>query len=291
MDAALLEHFALPLLERLRGRGQGGRRPVIALNAPVGAGKTTLCRLLAGLAPGLDLQLAVASIDDLYLPWAERQQALAGNPFGVSRVPPGSHDPGLLCDRLDAWRAGGPLRLPRFDKTLRRGEGDRCADREEQADALLLEGWLLGCRPLGAALQPALGEVAGRLTHLELGWLPHWDRALANYLQLWQRCDELWLMHPLDWRWPRRWRFQAEARQRRQGGNTLSATALDQLVRASLCSLPPELYQQPLLVSFETPDLDRSSTSRTEGSVIPIGTAALLDQRRRLQTLLQAAPG
>jgi D-glycerate 3-kinase len=98
-------------------------------------------------------------------------------------------------------------------------------------------------------------------------------------------------MHPLDWRWPRRWRFQAEARQRRQGGNTLSATALDQLVRASLCSLPPELYQQPLLVSFETPDLDRSSTSRTEGSVIPIGTAALLDQRRRLQTLLQPAPG
>jgi D-glycerate 3-kinase len=299
LDPVLLHGFALPLLERLQQLAAAGGRPVLALNAPVGAGKTTLCRLLAQLAPLLGVRLAVASIDDLYLPWAQRQQAMAGNPFGVTRVPPGSHDPALLCERLEHWRAGGALRLPRFDKTLRDGEGDRCADRiEPAANALLLEGWLLGCQPLGPALAPHLlqhtGGPCGHLHEEERCWLPHWDRALEAYLPLWQHCQELWLMHPLHWRLPRRWRFQAEARQRRKGGNTLGAAALEGLVRASLCSLPPQLYQQPLLEGLERPlsmgeGVSAASTRSQPVAVKPF-TAAVIDQRRRLHHLLVAEP-
>ncbi len=310
LDPVLLHGFALPLLERLHQLAGAGSRPVLALNAPVGAGKTTLGRVLAELAPLLGFRLAVASIDDVYLPWAERQRALAGNPFGVTRVPPGSHDPVLLCERLEQWRSGGVLRLPRFDKTLRDGEGDRCADRVVPADALLLEGWLLGCRPLGSALVPLLlqgSEGPGEtLREEERSWLGHWDRALEAYLPLWQSCQELWLMHPLHWELPRRWRFQAEARQRRKGGDTLSAAALGNLVRASLCSLPPQLYQQPLQALVDPPadgSAGRSNLQKvagqTEGPIAgslpardalrPVA-AALLDQRRRLQHLLVAEP-
>jgi D-glycerate 3-kinase len=271
-DTELLFQFALPLLERLRHRAVAGGRPVLFLNAPVGAGKTSLARLLHALAPGLGLRLAVASIDDAYLPWRQRLQAMAGNPFGVTRVPPGSHDPHLLCRRIDRWRAGDSLHLPRFDKTLRQGEGDRHGSVSPQADALLLEGWLLGCRPLGSGLAAGLERLDGwqgpsdlRLKASERAWLSHWDQALQAYQPLWSRCDGLWLLRPRCWSQPRRWRFQAEARQRRRGGAVLPVAALGQLVRASLCSLPPLLYQEPLLQQAEA--------------------AATLDGRRRLVEL------
>lgn len=269
VDPGLLGQFIMPLLERLRLLAADGRRPLLLLNAPVGAGKTTLSGMLRRLAPEQGLRLAVASIDDAYLPWQERLEAMAGNPFGVTRVPPGSHDPQLLCDLIDRWRNGEPLELPRFDKTLRNGQGDRAAGVCLHADALLLEGWLLGCKPLGSALGAALARqedqelsAALGLRPLERAWLPRWDQALEAYQPLWARSDGLWLLRPQGWTLPRRWRFQAEARQRRRGGSSLSAAALDQLVRASLCSLPPQLYQDPLLQRAEV--------------------AALIDGRRRL---------
>lgn len=247
MSPSLQDHYARALLERLDWMASSGQRRVLALNGPVGVGKTSLCRLVAEQASRRGLRLAVASIDDFYRPWAERQTRLLGNPFGVSRVPPGSHDTALLLQSLTRWQAGDPLLLPCFDKTLRHGHGDRCGEERLAPDVLLLEGWLLGCRPLGpAALLAVVPETLARLSAAERDWLPHWDRELQAYLPVWERIQDLWLLRPSDWSWPRRWRFQAEGRQRRGGGGWLNGSQLDALVRASLCSLPPLLYQDPL---------------------------------------------
>jgi D-glycerate 3-kinase len=273
---SLLRHLALPLLRQLEDGLESGtaqRRPVLALNGPVGAGKTSLGRALERLAARGGLRLVVASIDDLYLPAEQRRQVLAGNPFGVSRVPPGSHDLPLLLAALAAWRAGGPLRLPRFDKTLAGGEGERSGWREQPADALVIEGWLMGCRALGPqAVEACLQSGAGleELTADERRWLPIWDRHLAGYGDLWDACDGLWLLRPQNWCLPRRWRFQAEARQRRRGGGWLTADKLKGLVGATLRSLPPALYQDPLLKQQQALEL--------EGGVI-------LDGRRRCRPL------
>ncbi|MEO1002966.1 MAG: hypothetical protein AAFX65_07640 [Cyanobacteria bacterium J06638_7] len=283
LDPALLHHFALPLLERLGLLAQQRPRPAIGLNAPVGAGKSSLCRLLSQLAPGLGLRLAVASIDDFYLPWWARCRALAGNPFAVTRVPPGSHDPALLCCCLDDWRAGAPLRLPRFDKRLRGGEGDRCGEQTLQADALLLEGWLIGCRPLGPALEAIdldrvmVGAGERALSPAEQAWLPRWDGALQSYQPAWARLDELWLLRPRCWSQPRRWRFQAEARQRRTGAPALAPRALERLVRSSLASLPPELYIEPL-----QPAQPQARTGVADPGGLAVAVAGVLDGRRRL---------
>ncbi|MBD2717745.1 phosphoribulokinase [Synechococcus sp. FACHB-909] len=269
---SLLRLLALPMLRRLeRGLRDGAatRRPVLALNGPVGAGKTSLGRALERLATLGGLRLTVASIDDLYLPAAERRARLAGNPFGVGRVPPGSHDLPLLLEALATWRAGGTLRLPRFDKTLAGGDGDRNGWREEPAEALVIEGWLMGCRALGAqALGERMGCGAGleELNESERRWLPRWDDHLAAYDQLWKACDGLWLLRPERWSLPRRWRFQAEARQRRAGGGWLNGRQLDAMVRATLHSLPPALYQDPLL--------------GPAGSGIPLQGGVVLDGRR-----------
>lgn len=257
------------LLSLCRRRIAAGARPVLGLNGPVGAGKTSLARRLQGQFAAAGIRLAVASIDDAYLPWDERLQRLAGNPFGVTRVPPGSHDPALLVQALDGWRADrdGRLSLPRFDKTLRAGEGDRTDPWCGAADALLLEGWLVGCRPVDA-LEPSAPSVSvpgpgdrqglGAGMHdrsqgqhgiheLQPAWIRRCDAALADYRPLWDRLDGLVMLWPIDWSLPRRWRFQAEARQRRQGGGWMNGQALNALVDASLKSLPQEHYQQPLL--------------------------------------------
>lgn len=258
MDPALDRHFVQPLLAEIVSLAAeasgGGQRRVLALNGPVGAGKTTLGAELLRRAQAQGSRLAVASIDDFYLPWERRQQALAGNPFGVSRVLPGSHDINLALTRLAEWREGFPLRLPHFDKTLRSGQGDRAGERLMEADVLLLEGWLLGCRPLGPAwlrslLQggaPVIDECLVGLLPQERSWLPRWDRALEVYQPLWQVCCQLWVLRPVSWSLPQRWRLQAESRQRKSGGNWLPVREVERLVRSSLCSLPPALYQDVL---------------------------------------------
>ena len=245
------------LLALCRTRLEAGERPVIGLNGPVGAGKTTLCRSLQTRFAAAGLRLAVASIDDAYLPLQQRRVAMAGNPFGVGRVPPGSHDPEALAAPIRRWRcAPSPrLSLPRFDKTLHGGQGDRIAPWSGVADALLLEGWLVGCLPIPEhRLQQQLlgaGPGVAALTAAERQWVLVCNRSLEAYQPLWELLDPLLLLWPRDWRWPRRWRFQAEARQRhhtrQHGGGWLPPDQLQALVDASLKSLPAELYQQPLL--------------------------------------------
>jgi D-glycerate 3-kinase len=291
---SLLWGLVLPLLERLERSLLSGvpeRPPVLALNGPVGAGKSTLASVLATLAPLAGLRLAVASIDDLYLPWRQRRERLAGNPFGVWRVPPGSHDVPLLLRCLADWRRSGQLRLPRFDKTLAAGQGGPSGWVETPADAVLIEGWLMGCRPLGSERlngilsQPA--EVGGpgplespfTLTEAERQWLPHWDRELAGYVPLWQACDGLWVVRPLSWNLPLRWRFQAEGRQRRRGGAWLPPEEVRRLVRASLASLPARLYQDPLVGPIMPSQQGMGARSLTPD--LPLEGVVLLDGRRR----------
>ena len=255
-DAVAADPLLIWLLAEIRRQIAAGRRPLLGLNGPVGAGKTTLSRLLQQGCAEAGLQLAVASIDDAYWPWPERQRRLAGNPFGVSRVPPGSHDPAALLDPIQRWRDcrsapdQGPaaLSLPRFDKRLRDGAGDRIADWQGQADAVLLEGWLIGCRPLPEAAI-STWQCSTALDDQAQAWLLRCNHALEAYQPLWAALDGLVMLWPSSWQSPRRWRLQAEVRQRRSGGGWLSASALDRLIKASLESLPAELYQRPLLES------------------------------------------
>ena len=242
------------LLRTCRHQIAAGRRPVLGLNGPVGAGKTTLSRQLQQGCAAAGVQVAVASIDDAYWPWPERRQRLVGNPFGVTRVPPGSHDPHALLAPIQRWRdaplspdtAAAALALPRFDKRLRGGAGDRINDWQGQADVVLIEGWLIGCRPLAeAAIKRS--SIFSALDSRAQAWLLQCNRALADYQPLWAAIDGLMVLWPTSWDAPRRWRFQAEARQRRAGGGWMPAAELDQLIKASLESLPAELYQRPVL--------------------------------------------
>ena len=184
IDASLLQQFALPMLARLLRGVEAGERPALAINGPVGAGKSSLIQVLMAAASRVGLRLGAASIDDFYLPWATREHALAGNPFGVNRVPPGSHDTVLLTSSLQRWRRGGIWDCPRFDKRLRGGQGDRTGHVQSDCDALVLEAWLVGCHPSlpgqSARSLVAKGQALG-LSEEEAAWLPRWDHQLLAY--------------------------------------------------------------------------------------------------------------
>ena len=131
------------------------RRPLmVGLNAPQGAGKTTLTKSLVGLFAELGVRAVSVSIDDFYLRRSE-QLALAsrhpGNPFLEHRGYPGTHDVELGARVLQALRDGHDVDVPRYDKSAHGGRGDRSdavTQIRGQVDVVLLEGWMLGFQPV-----------------------------------------------------------------------------------------------------------------------------------------------
>jgi D-glycerate 3-kinase len=117
------------------------KRPLmIGINGPQGAGKTTLVNELQEAWPSV----VSISLDDFYIPFNE-QILLKGNPLLEYRGLPGTHSVELLLDRLRKIEARIPTSIPKFDKSLRNGRGDRLSPElwTEVVDALI-EGWSLG---------------------------------------------------------------------------------------------------------------------------------------------------
>jgi len=131
---------------------------VVGLSAPQGCGKTTVVSTLVKLLERRGTRAASLSIDDVYLTGAEQDALAAANPTNALlrfRGNAGSHDVGLGVETLRALRdvngvrgdgseARGAVRVPRYDKTMRGGRGDRApvdAWPEVQAplDVVLLE--------------------------------------------------------------------------------------------------------------------------------------------------------
>jgi D-glycerate 3-kinase len=129
----------------------------VAIQGPQGSGKTYLSAQLKSrlVSPPHSLNVALLSIDDLYLPH-HGLVALAvdhpDNPLLNGRGQPGTHDVkfgGQLLSQLQSQ--SGRIELPRFDKSLFNGEGDRLPMGRDDAtfvqtpvDVVILEGWCVG---------------------------------------------------------------------------------------------------------------------------------------------------
>lgn len=135
------------------------RRPhplMVGLSAPQGSGKSTLTALLVALLERGGARAVALSIDDFYLP-RDAQIRLAaahpGDPYLQHRGYPGTHDLELGARTLAALRRGEAVELPRYDKTVHGGRGDRRALGEPappKLDLVLLEGWMLGFEPVAS---------------------------------------------------------------------------------------------------------------------------------------------
>jgi D-glycerate 3-kinase len=225
--AAAVQTFALAQVQHAR------RRPlVLGLQAPQGAGKTTIgTRVLAAL-PGLGLHAASVSIDDFYLTRAE-QLALAaahpGNPYLEHRGYPGTHDIALGERTLAELRepgAGRSIRVPVYDKSQHGGRGDRAPESDWRhvtgpIDLVIVEGWMLGFEPVAESQLPD-----PRLSYP--------NRALADYDRWYRHLDAFIVLRPLDWNYVVKWRVEAEENMKAQGKPGLSREAIEDYVRRFL---------------------------------------------------------
>ena len=182
---------------------------VVGLCGAQGSGKSTVS---AALAARFERALTF-SIDDLYLGRAARGDlARRIHPLLATRGVPGTHDPMLGIEVLNALRRGESVALPRFDKAR-----DDRVPREDWpivkagCELVIFEGWCVGARP-----QPAenLVDPVNRLEAEEDPdgrWRRFVNEALGGtYQQLFNFIDMLVLMAAPDWETILGWRIQQE---------------------------------------------------------------------------------
>jgi D-glycerate 3-kinase len=265
----------LPLAQQLAARRQTLNRPWIqGILGGQGTGKTTLGKILTLILEKQGYQTLSWSLDDLYKTYSDRLLLQQQDPRLIWRGPPGTHDIDLGIQVLDQLRhltpdtrhpaPDTPVAIPRFDKSLHNGIGDRTTpDLVETVDIVLFEGWFVGCRPVDPAVfDQALDPIR---TEADRAFAHDMNANLRDYLPLWERLDSLWILYLTDYRLSKQWRLQAEHQMQASGKPGMPDEEVAAFVEYFWKALHPDLFIKPLL---EKADLvieinpDRSSTVR-----------------------------
>ncbi|MEW5855911.1 MAG: glycerate kinase [Cyanobacteriota bacterium] len=259
-SAALIEtlwNLWLPLAMQLaQDRQQLGRPLIQGILGGQGTGKTTLGAVLTSILRHLGNSTLSLSLDDLYKTYGDRLALRKQDPRLIWRGPPGTHDIQLGVDVLDCLRqpSGQPIPVPRFDKSVWEGAGDRTQPEIVQdIDIVLFEGWFVGVRPI----DPATFDNAPPpiLTAAERTFARDMNTRLQDYLPLWERLDRLMLLYPVDYRLSVQWRRQAEHDMIAAGKSGMTDLEIDEFVKYFWKSLHPELFIKPLTRNPRTVDL------------------------------------
>ncbi len=233
-----------------------------------GTGKTTLTLILRHLLGVMGYKAVGLSIDDIYKTYADRQLLIQADPRLRWRGPPGTHDIDLGLATLAQVRSAPreeAIALPRFDKSLHGGEGDR-ADPEwvQNVDILLFEGWFLGARPTDPTRFDQAPEPIA--TEADRQFARDMNAQLATYLPLWDCLDRLMVLCPADYRLSKQWRKDAEHQMKAQGKTGMSDATIDAFVDYFWRALHPELFIDPLKSDGEhvnlVVEIDRDRTPR-----------------------------
>lgn len=240
----------LPLAKQLVERRQAIARPWIqGILGGQGTGKTTLSKVLTLILQELGYTALAWSLDDLYKPYRDRLQLQQQEPELIWRGPPGTHDVELGIQVLDQLRQptpNQPILIPRFDKSLHNGMGDRIAPEPvENIDIVLFEGWFVGVHPIDAiTFQHPPPPI---LTQRDRAFAQTCNTRLQTYLPLWQQLDSLWVLYPLDYRLSLEWRKQAEHQMKASGKPGMSDSDITAFVAYFWKALHPQLFIPPAL--------------------------------------------
>lgn len=265
----------IPLALHLIHHQQVLQRPLIqGILGGQGTGKTTLAAILTRMLQSLGYRSLSLSLDDLYKTHADRVQLRQQDPRLLWRGPPGTHEIELgiqVLDQLRQPQSHAAIALPRFDKSLHQGSGDRVTPESVTGvDIVLFEGWCVGVRPI----DPRCFEVAPApiVTDADRAFACEMNHRLQAYVPLWNRLDSLIVLHPVDYRLSQQWRKQAEQQLRASGKSGMSDGEIDQFVEYFWKALHPELFIPPLIAHAELVDLViEIQADHTSGSVYKPG--------------------
>jgi D-glycerate 3-kinase len=214
--AAEVQALHAPLADRIAAVAMGPAF-VVGICGPQGSGKSTTVRVVVALLETRGLKVAVLSLDDLYLPRADRE-ALARDvhPLLRTRGVPGTHDVALGLAVLDGLAGEGETALPRFDKASDdRAPVDAWPLVAGPVDVVLLEGWCVGARPEPAEALRKPVNALERERDPDGTWRAYVNAALAgSYRALFARLDLLVLFTAPDFETVLAWRQEQEAKLR-----------------------------------------------------------------------------
>jgi D-glycerate 3-kinase len=226
----------LPFCEWLNDRvaAKNGTSYVLGINGAQGTGKSTLAKLISEyLGSEHGRRVVILSIDDIYLPRAERE-SLAGqvHPLLSTRGVPGTHDVplGLLViEQLKSLAQDETVSIPRFDKS----RDDRCARSDwttvtGPVDLLIFEGWCVAsqAQPAGDLLHPL--NVLESLADADGSWRHYVnDKLGTDYVPLFAALDGLLFLQAPGFDVIFRWRLQQEHQLRDSAGTDANAIMSD----------------------------------------------------------------
>ncbi|MDX2244075.1 MAG: glycerate kinase [Leptolyngbyaceae cyanobacterium bins.302] len=240
----------LPLAQHLIQQRQALHRPLIqGVLGGQGSGKTTLGIMLTAILRTLGYKTLSWSLDDLYKTYADRVQLQAHIPQLIWRGPPGTHnvDVGIqVLDQLRQPTAHCSIALPRFDKSLRNGMGDRVApELVQDIDIVLFEGWFVGVQPVDESVFDSAPAPIESLS--DRAFAQDCNRRLRDYLPLWEKLDRLWVLYLPNYHLSKQWRKQAEARMKASGKAGMTDAEIEAFVEYFWKALHPELFIRPTL--------------------------------------------
>lgn len=252
----LLWCFWLPLAQSLDHRQKTLGAPLIqGILGGQGTGKSTLTRILQILLALMGQRTAGFSLDDLYLTYDERCALMQQDPRLRWRGPPGTHDIQLGLDTLQAIKqasqpsgAGAIIPLPRFDKSLHQGQGDRVDSILIPAPTItIFEGWFVGAKPVSEKVFREKNPLPAPIdTASDRAFAQRCNQALKSYLSLWDLLDSLIVLYPEDYRLCQQWRQQAEQNMIREKKTGLPPKDIRAFVEYFWKALHPDLFVTPL---------------------------------------------
>ncbi len=236
--------LALPLLSQAYSFNKNfNERKIIGVSALPGTGKTTLGKWLENISSKLNFKISVISIDDFYLPSQEMELAIKNNPWNVSRGFPGSHSIDLIQKKLLEWKVEGKLNVPVFDKSLRKGLGDRAYWRQEYSDVLIIEGWFLGVKPLSMDSKIS-EEISPPLSPYESSYRGNIQKNLEEYLNIWKLLDQIWHLKPVKFEYMNLWKSNQEKNMLIKKGSALQDKKLFDFLRMLNVSIPHSSFDE-----------------------------------------------
>jgi D-glycerate 3-kinase len=199
---------------------------VVGLCGAQGSGKSTAAAALVEILAADDLAAVALSIDDFYLPRAERA-ALAGSvhPLLITRGVPGTHDVELAQATIDSLAGDEPTLLPSFDKaTDDRRPRSQWRVAQGPVRVVILEGWCVGALPESALRLATPVNALERNEDADGRWRGYVNAALSGrYRALFDRLSPLVLLAAPSFEVVQRWRGEQERRLReklaREGGD------------------------------------------------------------------------